>query len=291
MASHWSRNSRPVIQQSAEPSLPLVRSRTTPKLALIRTSSLPLHFQVKQPDYQLQTEDALQQILRSTFDSESPTVDLSNCNILAFGSWVSDIACYSPVRPDGSFFPGIQLFLNNNLLTELPEVFFSLANVSVLSLRGNQIEQIPSLVHRFQNLHELSLSNNSISYLPGDVLFLKNLKLLMIHPNPLFDESRAAEFNAAHSTLKPADLVELCLRSSKSSDSLCQEQPCPSALVAERQKQKTTCTNCKGAIYESFTSFIRLMAVADVERVPLLFTLCSAGCSVELEKKLCSTMD
>ena len=94
----------------------------------------------------------------------------------------------------GPLTPSIQLFLSGNKLQSLPHELFTLANISVLSLRNNELTGIPPSISSLTDLKELNIAQNSITYLPWemfDVMHCRgNHRQITTRPNPLIDPVR-----------------------------------------------------------------------------------------------------
>lgn len=82
-----------------------------------------------------------------------------------------------------------QLYLANNLLTDLPATLWSVQNLTVLSLRNNGLVEIPGAIGQLRQLKELNLGNNKLRWLPWELLGLmgeERLTKVHVRPNPFF---------------------------------------------------------------------------------------------------------
>ena len=108
----------------------------------------------------------------------------------------------------------LQLFLQKNLLRNLPAELWNLENLTVLSLRNNKLTYIPPSIARLQHLRELNIACNRLRYLPWELLKLIGgegdlntngpLRSVTILPNPLFQALRITQ-NSAEAYVIPAD--------------------------------------------------------------------------------------
>lgn len=79
-----------------------------------------------------------------------------------------------------------QLYLENNLLTELPENMFTEApNLRWLDLRNNKLINIPASVINHKYLETILLQNNKITHLPTYLSTAKSVKHLKLSGNPI----------------------------------------------------------------------------------------------------------
>ncbi|KAI0048563.1 hypothetical protein FA95DRAFT_1557922 [Auriscalpium vulgare] len=92
-------------------------------------------------------------------------------------------APHGEVKARGSALKGLQLYLYDNLISELPLELFSLQNLTVLSLRNNKLEHLPPQIVDLHALRDLNVSMNSLSSLPAEIDSMK-LDKLIVHPNP-----------------------------------------------------------------------------------------------------------
>lgn len=87
------------------------------------------------------------------------------------------------------FIPEIKMFLAKNGLVSLPSELWSLANITVLSMRNNDLTYLSPSVARLHNLQELNIAGNQFRYLPWELLSLilppdRKLQRLSLSPNP-----------------------------------------------------------------------------------------------------------
>ncbi|VBB25787.1 unnamed protein product [Acanthocheilonema viteae] len=75
------------------------------------------------------------------------------------------------------------LNLDKNQLKELPPTIGGCTSLSVLSLRDNLIEQLPLEIGRLENLRVLDVCNNRLNYLPFTVNVLFKLRALWLSEN------------------------------------------------------------------------------------------------------------
>ncbi len=76
-----------------------------------------------------------------------------------------------------------ELYMQSNLLLEIPLEIFSLKNLKILVLNRNDIERIPKEICQLQELKWLDLSNNKIKRLPEEIGRLSNLIRLDLRQN------------------------------------------------------------------------------------------------------------
>lgn len=77
------------------------------------------------------------------------------------------------------------LFLNDNKLTTIPDIVFTLKKLNKLDLSNNQITKLPPALGRLVYLQELALSGNKIRELPCEMGKLFRLKVLHLDSNPI----------------------------------------------------------------------------------------------------------
>ncbi|ESK97437.1 leucine rich repeat domain protein [Moniliophthora roreri MCA 2997] len=77
----------------------------------------------------------------------------------------------------------IQLLLAINDISVLPQEFFTLSNLTVLSLRGNKLTYIPPEINQLTALENLNISSNRLTFLPSEIMDL-TLSQLQLYPNP-----------------------------------------------------------------------------------------------------------
>jgi len=82
---------------------------------------------------------------------------------------------------DGS----IELDLDYNQLTTLPESIAKLQNLELLNLDHNQLIILPESIAKLQNLQTLFLSSNQLTTLPEGITKLQNLQMLTLDHNQL----------------------------------------------------------------------------------------------------------
>lgn len=85
-----------------------------------------------------------------------------------------------------------ELYLNNNLIAEIPDEIGNVKSLQLISLRHSEassakvkLSKLPASVDKLSNLQHLDLHNNSIQNLPGDFAKLSNLKHLDLGWNQL----------------------------------------------------------------------------------------------------------
>ena len=79
----------------------------------------------------------------------------------------------------------MEINLESNSLSQIPEEIFNFTKLTSLSLSENYIEVIPSQLSNLSNLEEINLYGNKISELPKDMSNLKILKKLDISYNKI----------------------------------------------------------------------------------------------------------
>ncbi|KAL0581961.1 hypothetical protein V5O48_000018 [Marasmius crinis-equi] len=129
----------------------------------------------------------------------------------------------------------LQVMLGHNSLVALPQEFFNLQRLTVLSLRSNRLAVFPPEISQLTNLKVLNISSNRLLFLPSELMQL-NLDKLLIFPNPFLPPprdtlQRTRSFARSRSRLSSLDdstrpcspiipiftdrvipLLELCLR-------------------------------------------------------------------------------
>jgi len=80
-----------------------------------------------------------------------------------------------------------ELYLNNNLIKEVPNELFNLPNLKKLELSNNKIEVIPPTIKNLINLEEINLYNNKLKEVSNEIFNLPNLKILKLNHNPSLD--------------------------------------------------------------------------------------------------------
>jgi len=86
-----------------------------------------------------------------------------------------------------AFFQVTHLKLNNNVLTELPDVLGSLTNLTNLDLSNNQMSKVSGAIATLSALTHLYLRNNQLDEngLPKDMIGMKSLRTLNLSGNRL----------------------------------------------------------------------------------------------------------
>lgn len=79
--------------------------------------------------------------------------------------------------------PNLQIFLNNNRLSELPEEITRLSNVSFIYLKNNRFTSIPGFLGRMSNLKGIYFTKNRITSLPDSLFRLSQLRKLEVAQN------------------------------------------------------------------------------------------------------------
>ena len=78
----------------------------------------------------------------------------------------------------------MHLILNNNCLTDIPDVISTLVNLTHLDLSGNEIKKIPEEIFDCLLLRTLNLSHNQLYSISDKIKYCTNLKLFL-NDNPL----------------------------------------------------------------------------------------------------------
>lgn len=164
----------------------------------IQEASLSTPLPLSQPRSTQNSEPTAEELARKQIENciehGIENIDLS-CQALTnlSNDTIRPLGALTPIHPrfDGTFFPiepRLQIFLNSNGLSNLPEELFNLKDLTVLSLRGNKIHELPPAIGRLHNLVELNVSQNSLQFLPYEILDLfsksSHLERFQIHPNP-----------------------------------------------------------------------------------------------------------
>jgi hypothetical protein len=87
--------------------------------------------------------------------------------------------------------PSIQMYLSGNKLSSLPHELFTLANITVLSLRNNNLTDLPFGIGELAHLKELNIAQNGIPWLPWEMLDILHCRgthrQITTRPNPFID--------------------------------------------------------------------------------------------------------
>ncbi|KAI0296729.1 hypothetical protein B0F90DRAFT_1819836 [Multifurca ochricompacta] len=92
-----------------------------------------------------------------------------------------------PIVPARTRSQGLMIFLANNEIRTLPLEFFSLSNLTVLSLRNNSLECLPPEIAQLHALKDLDVVNNNLRFLPAEMTTM-TLTNLNIHTNPWYPD-------------------------------------------------------------------------------------------------------
>ena len=76
-----------------------------------------------------------------------------------------------------------KLYLDNNLISELPSAIGELSNLQTLSIGYNKLQKLPDSIKSLSDLQMLNLGNNYLRELPDSIDNLKNLRVLNIQNN------------------------------------------------------------------------------------------------------------
>lgn len=79
----------------------------------------------------------------------------------------------------------IDINLNNNRLTRIPQEFFTIAKIDRLFLENNRIEALPEEISNLQILSRLYMSNNKLKELPKSIGQMHELRHLYVNNNML----------------------------------------------------------------------------------------------------------
>lgn len=83
--------------------------------------------------------------------------------------------------------PGLQLFVNNNELTAVPDEIGALENVTFLYFNTNRIAAIPAGVARMKSLQGMYFTENALTEIPAFVFMMKRLRKFQISRNRVKD--------------------------------------------------------------------------------------------------------
>ena len=102
-------------------------------------------------------------------------------------------------------YPNLQeLRLNRMKLKQIPEVVWSLYNLTILDLSNNKIEQIPPQIGQLQHLEKLILNRNYIQFLPVEIATLFKLQYLDLWSNLIIEFPH--EISVLENSLKIVDM-------------------------------------------------------------------------------------
>jgi Leucine-rich repeat (LRR) protein len=85
-----------------------------------------------------------------------------------------------------------QLYLNDNVLAELPDELGNCNKLEYINADRNKLTALPASIGRMSSLKWLRLNNNQLASLPADLSGLAtNLRRLYLKGNPLPDPEKA----------------------------------------------------------------------------------------------------
>ncbi|KAJ1651010.1 hypothetical protein IWQ61_008323, partial [Dispira simplex] len=147
----------------------------------------------KQEDHSRATQTAVQRIRELVDHGHQSTVDLSDLDLVQVPEEISELQHVVIFSQNATFDTHLKMYLNNNLVTQLPTYFFNLQNLTVLILSSNKLTRVPPEIRQLCNLRELSLGSNRLRFLPSEILSLPHLHLLNLYPNPLLPSPSAEQ--------------------------------------------------------------------------------------------------
>lgn len=140
-----------------------------------------------------------EQVLFSSFE-QADTVNANQVYRLAFKRKLPD-----NFQQKITQYPNLQeLHLNKMKLKEIPEIVFSLGNITVLDMSNNKIETISSKIGSLSNLERLILNRNYIEFLPAEIGNLSELYYLDLWSNLIIEFPK--EINALQHSLRTVDM-------------------------------------------------------------------------------------
>ena len=79
----------------------------------------------------------------------------------------------------------VELFVDNNQLTHLPESIGNLISLKTLSFSNNQLSHLPDSIGNLSNLTGLFVNNNQLTLLPDSIGNLAYLTHFYVFTNPI----------------------------------------------------------------------------------------------------------
>ena len=112
------------------------------------------------------------------FNDNVVTLNLSSNQIRSFGESSS-----IPTHSDSSSIK--ILYLRDNYLDSIPNLFCYLGNLREIDLAGNGLESLPQDFVKLEKLRKINLDNNHFSNIPDEILWLEKIEYLSANNNPI----------------------------------------------------------------------------------------------------------
>ncbi len=128
--------------------------------------------------------EELEKVYGKFYVKQIAVVKNNNITILSLrGTKDQKIETYMPSIENLENLSG--LYLDDNLIKELPDSFGNLLNLKNLSLRNNPLVKLPDSIGKLRKLEAIDLSGSKLTELPNSFGDLESLKMLRLHPSNL----------------------------------------------------------------------------------------------------------
>ena len=199
-------------------------------------------------------EGNIKQYIHVAIEESREVIDLSNMSLLSVPKVLEELkfmpTCMQQPKSTqmqfASLYPSIHLFLQGNVIQELPKFLFRISGIKALVVRNNKLTEIPQEIKRLKQLEVLSLGGNELRFLPAEIKSLR-LSQLIVEPNPFLSAQEMQELN--HRSL----LDSLKLPSSRQCHSHAGSfaepslfELCARKILVEEQQLGYSCANVSG---------------------------------------------
>ncbi|BFZ58665.1 hypothetical protein PYCC9005_005729 [Savitreella phatthalungensis] len=122
--------------------------------------------------------EGVRAVINAAIEESQTTIHLGSRNLTYLPEEIGDLRHITSLTPSRGM---LQLFLEKNRLTSLPESLFSINNLEFLGLSGNRLKSLSPSISKLSNLKSLNVGLNNIDYLPASLLTMTSLEHLVFH--------------------------------------------------------------------------------------------------------------